>query len=78
MKPSVGRIVHYKAAEGHCYAAVVTDGPQVGTWLEQDANVASQRESVTLNIMPPMRDAFQREAFEGDVSGTWHWPERVE
>jgi len=77
MKPNVGRIVHYRVAADICYAAVVTD-VETDTWYDQDTNEASEKEAVCLNIMPPMREIYQRQALEGDRAGTWHWPERVE
>lgn len=76
MKVTVGRTVHYRVAEKICYAAVVTS-VQTGMWYDQDTNEAVERESVSLNIMPPMREMYQREAFQGEKSGTWHWPEMM-
>lgn len=76
MKPSVGRIVHYRVGS-ECWAALVT-AVDTGEWTDQDTNVTTIRESVCLNVMPPMREIYQRQALEGDSSGTWHWPERVE
>lgn len=77
MKSSVGRIVHYKADDEKCYAALVT-ALDTDTWFDQDTGVGTERDTAALNIHPPMCDMYQRVAFEGDTAGTWHWPEHVQ
>lgn len=77
MKPSVGRTVHYRVAEDICYAAIITH-VETDTWYDQDTNEATEYETVSLNIMPPMREIYQRVALQGEKLGMWHWPERVE
>lgn len=73
MKPSVGRVVHYKSYGtpggeygAECRAAIVTEaeGETIGlfvanpTGLFLNQNVAHDE--------------------DGKAGGTWHWPERVE
>ena len=77
MTPSVGRTVHYRAAEDICYAAIVTY-VETDTWYDQDTDKPSVHETVSLNVMPPMREIYQRQAMQGEKPGTWHWPECVE
>lgn len=77
MRPSVGRIVHYSPGGSDCYAAMVT-AVETGDWIDQDTGLTQVRESVCLDIYPPMRPMFQRTVFEGAAGGTWHWPERVQ
>lgn len=77
IQPTVGRIVHYVTDLGEgcpvCNAGIVTgikrwDRTHSPEWL---ASVA---------VFSKHGMFFSREAMyneEGDVSGTWHWPEKV-
>lgn len=70
MKPSVGRIVHFAAGSGACWAAMVL-------------HVYEPNSDVIAEVSPPDRDSFKlhlEQDATGDVSGLgkWHWPERVE
>ncbi len=82
-KPSVGRIVHYRALGsadgkfpvGECRAAIITS---VSDWGNQNQGF------VSLAILNPTGMYFNSscgymEDKEGEsvVGGTWHWPERV-
>lgn len=71
MKASVGRIVHYKADDDSCHAALVTA-------LDTGTDVDTDKDTAVLNVLPPMCDMYQRVAFEGETAGTWHWPEHVQ
>lgn len=74
MKPSVGRIVHYRSYgtpggeyTSECRAAVVT---------ETDTS-----DTVGLAVLNPTGMFFNRTIAhdeDGKAGGTWHWPERVE
>lgn len=78
MKPSVGRIVHYRSYgtpggeyTSECRAAVVTEVSEKsgGSW------------KLSLAVLNPEGMFFNRACphDEGDkVGGTWHWPEREE
>lgn len=65
MKPTAGRIVHFRGnepeIEGRCVAAIVAD--VVGPGL------------VHLTIFKP-GVGVRLYVAEGDARGTWHWPER--
>lgn len=62
-KPSVSRIVHYKDTQDRCLPAMITE-------VEENTQVA-------LTVMPPMDNFFFVRTVNGDIQGTWHWPERV-
>ena len=65
MKPSVGRIVHYKRG-GECHAAIVIDArPDGRVRLKVFFSHGNWEESLVTHE-------------EGNDNGTWHWPERVE
>lgn len=73
-KPSVGRIVHYRAYgtpggeyPSVCRAAVVTevDDPE------------AHDSAVGLAVLNPTGVFFNQHVPHGDGPGQWHWPERV-
>lgn len=72
MKPSIGRIVHYVDEGGDCMAAMI-----VGV-------NSSSPTAVNLTVFGPLPGQVQarRSVLKDDmvagVSGTWHWPERVD
>lgn len=80
MKPSVGRIVHYRsygtpAGEypSTCRAAVVTD-----VHVSPDPALMS---TIDLAVLNPEGMFFNRGVYQDELEyhgGTWHWPERVE
>lgn len=71
-RPTVGRIVHYRAdGDGPCLAAIVTSVHPTG--------------NVNLAVFDEVGDVLQRAGIEeaadptagGEVlGGQWHWPER--
>jgi hypothetical protein len=66
MKPSVGRIVHYRKGD-ECQAAIVTE-------------VTSEGGDVTLQVFPANGQTGQVWAGEdqdGRENSTWHWPEKI-
>ena len=73
-KPSVGRIVHYRALGsadgkfpvGECRAAIITQVPNDSSALK-------------LSVFNPTGIYFNESAeySEEIKGGTWHWPERV-
>jgi hypothetical protein len=71
MKPSVGRIVHFRRFD-KCYAAIITDvnveqpSPHMGL------------EPVQLTVFPDCTSIKPIAHGESKSNGTWHWPERVE
>jgi hypothetical protein len=80
MKPSVGRIVHYRSRGGileRCMAAVITDIHEVEVEDESDF-----RTFVSLTVFTP--DSINLVGLvpegdpESDEGNRWHWPERVE
>lgn len=80
MKPSVGRIVHYRSygTPGgeylpECRAAIVTEvdtPPENAPWMEP----------VGLCVLNPTGQFFNRgvKHDEEKSGGTWHWPERAD
>jgi hypothetical protein len=71
VKPSVGRVVHYKGWAGPCRAAIVTE-------VDEDPDKLGRMQPVSLVV-------FERNGFttvhgvtysEHSGSDTWHWPER--
>jgi hypothetical protein len=75
MKPSIGRIVHYRSDEDECRAAVVTEVSSPDRFDEPDT------ETVSLFALKPNGAAFYLDVRHDETSnatGTWHWPERVE
>lgn len=80
-KPSVGRIVHYRALGsadgrfpvGECRAAVIT------AVIEKDDNGKPLENVVSLCILNPTGMYFNDVVFfsKEETGGTWHWPERV-
>lgn len=82
MKPSIGRIVHYRShgsADGvyepECRAAIVTEFYENGVSLpDGHAWMAS------LAVMNPEGMFFKQDVYQDEAKsrgGTWHWPERV-
>lgn len=80
MKPSIGRIVHYRALGsadgkfpvGECRAAIVTS-------IDKDSvDDPLDRQTVSLCILNPTGMYFNQEVVKGDEASQWHWPERVE
>lgn len=68
MKPSVGRIVHYRGQKGgECHAAVVVRVLETGTLnlsvFEFDGS-------------PAGRFGIEESDPANPVGGQWHWPER--
>lgn len=63
MKPTIGRIVHYKSCGGFEYAAIITAALPVS-------------ETVALAILKPGGISFRTEVEHGEGAGTWHWPEK--
>lgn len=83
MKPSVGRVVHYRSYgtpggeySSECRAAIVTAVPEtVGSFANEGTNC------VSLCVLNPTGMFFHEEVWRGTdcgSAGTWHWPERVE
>lgn len=86
MKPSIGRIVHYRSYgtpkgefESTCRAAIITavgEDPAVGDLLGEPTGPV-----VSLCAINPT-GLFFHETCPQDESntqgGTWHWPERVD
>lgn len=70
MKPSVGRIVHYRES-GHCRAAIITD-------VDLPKSPRSGLEEVGLTIFPGCRSISPVHHGESRTDRTWHWPEREE
>lgn len=80
MKPTVGRIVHYRSygtpgGEYHseCRAAIVTHVHWDATPDGRDIE-----EVVSLAVMNPEGMFFNQDVRPGTTGGTWHWPEREE
>lgn len=80
-KPSVGRIVHYRALgssdgkfpAGECRAAIITA-------VADNPRKAGDMPQVTLCVLNPTGMYFNEKASYDDqttAGGTWHWPERV-
>lgn len=78
MKPTVGRIVHYRSYgtpggeyAPECRAAVVTKV----YWNSVDSGI---EEMVSLAVLNPEGMFFNQDVpfSERPVGGTWHWPER--
>lgn len=78
MKPSVGRIVHYKPKEEVCYAALITFVEFGADVYNQDTGEGTKQDLVMLKIFDPDGREFNRTTVEGDQAGNWHWPERVD
>jgi hypothetical protein len=69
-KPSIGRIVHFRAKEGDpCIAAIITE--------------VDNETLVTLTLFHPRpSNSWAHVGLEGSndldtMMGSWHWPERV-
>lgn len=81
MKPSIGRIVHYRSYgtpkgefESTCRAAIITQVVRDGSGDEPYAVVG-------LCAINPTGLFFHEECPQDEsnqTGGTWHWPERVE
>ncbi len=82
MKPSVGRVVHYRSLgtpggeyTSECRAAVVTEVVKPGRPEQGDPA------RVALAVLNPSGLFFNDDIPQDEgakAGGTWHWPERVE
>ena len=84
MKPSVGRIVHFRNPNldeknetldrlcngGRCVAAIIVGVDVFGDFVSLDVRWPWTPEG--------LRDPVYAAVSEGTAPGTWHWPERVE
>lgn len=77
MRPTIGRIVIYRGADG-------VDSPAIVTALETSGETGVVRPHLHVFWAPGARSTFEYErgidqaAPQGDVApGTWRWPERV-
>lgn len=90
MKPSVGRVVHYRSFgtpggeyASECRAAVITEVPTHLTQEPMDGcpNGTDGEWIVSLAVLGPSGAFFDRNVplEEGErKGGTWHWPERTD
>lgn len=72
MKPSIGRIVHYRqAGAGPCLAAIVTKVHATGnvnlTVFDEDGDTDARHGIDEAPVDQPIPSG-----------GQWHWPERVQ
>jgi hypothetical protein len=85
VKPSVGRVVHYRSYgtpngeyPSTCRAAIVTG---VDTYQDGDSSDGTHLGHVSLCVLNPEGMFFNRSVRQDEDTqrgGTWHWPERVE
>lgn len=83
MKPTVGRIVHYReSASDACQAAIVVQpwaGETVNLVLFRDGSNDSQQHGMGAELVAWKTSIPSMAAAADGYSGpTWHWPEREE
>lgn len=90
MKPSVGRVVHYRSFgtpggeyASECRAAVITAVPQYLTQEPMDGcpNGTDGEWIASLAVLGPSGTFFDQNIRQDEDErngGTWHWPERTD
>lgn len=76
MKPSVGRIVHFKNNQQVCWAAIITAVNDVRDGrCDLSVFVPRTPDSVQPTVQAGGELTYS-DVREGDHAGEWHWPER--